>query len=596
MNREYLHGYALAKKSKGKVQILETPYGLGDFVPVLAEGTTKPRMLKDRFADVVNVKDFGAKGDGTHDDTEAIQSMLSALGYVRFPRGGYKLLSTTIDAPVYFDVGSFVTVGEGEKVAFRASIDSPRQYIFRGKGTYDLGNDENSGENARQIHASWFGASPSVTPSDDQTEFIQKACESFGNRREGVIVFDVGNYYVSKTIGVPRGVWIKGQGTRRTVFHVSSDGYPVFKTLEQACRFTGIQLELTGIQKREYPFIQLDHSTCEVDDIRTLSSPGVVVNNTQCKVENVFGASSVDLGEESALVKVMADGCTVRNIHANTSDKGFGSLVCLDSSTHTVGNTFIDNVQCNMPGIPVLVKGQGHSIVNTLISNVRSAVYASAVKNTPAAVRVVNNGNAQIRALQINGVQALSKCDSIVSIEQNGTSSTSDIHLSNICNANQKAGIRFKQTAGTLTHIVVSDTVDVKSADKPFEIIGNVTDLAIAPTAFGNARPPVTYDFTIEKDQVQVIELRKNVFTGFILISSGYSHYGFYLLRAAPTNPTLLKIAATDSFNAMMGEELVGTSGVASKFNISVKDSNVYLENRLDNQQRVSCTIFTGIQ
>ena len=46
MNPEYLHGYALAKKSKGKVQILETPYGLGDFVPVLAEGTTKPRCSR----------------------------------------------------------------------------------------------------------------------------------------------------------------------------------------------------------------------------------------------------------------------------------------------------------------------------------------------------------------------------------------------------------------------------------------------------------------------------------------------------------------------------------------------------------------------
>lgn len=74
MNKEYLHGRAFVKKSKGKIQIFETPYGLGDFVPVVAEGTTKPRMLKDRFADVVNVKDFGAVGDGVHDDTAAIQA------------------------------------------------------------------------------------------------------------------------------------------------------------------------------------------------------------------------------------------------------------------------------------------------------------------------------------------------------------------------------------------------------------------------------------------------------------------------------------------------------------------------------------------
>lgn len=89
MEREYLHGRAFVKKSKGKIQIFETPYGLGDFVPVVAEGTTKPRMLKDRFADVVNVKDFGAVGDGVTDDTEAIQAAIDSGKNVFIPMGVY---------------------------------------------------------------------------------------------------------------------------------------------------------------------------------------------------------------------------------------------------------------------------------------------------------------------------------------------------------------------------------------------------------------------------------------------------------------------------------------------------------------------------
>jgi hypothetical protein len=42
----------------------------------------------------VNVKDFGAKGDGIHDDTAAIQAAINSGRYVYFPWGTYKLTDT----------------------------------------------------------------------------------------------------------------------------------------------------------------------------------------------------------------------------------------------------------------------------------------------------------------------------------------------------------------------------------------------------------------------------------------------------------------------------------------------------------------------
>lgn len=58
-------------------------------IPVVATGTTEPRPLKDRFADVVNVKDFGAVGDGVTDDTVAFEAAAATGKAVFVPYGQY---------------------------------------------------------------------------------------------------------------------------------------------------------------------------------------------------------------------------------------------------------------------------------------------------------------------------------------------------------------------------------------------------------------------------------------------------------------------------------------------------------------------------
>lgn len=92
----HLQGYAFAKKKGDTIHVFEGPHTLADFMPVIAEGSDIPRMLKDRFADVVNVRDYGAVGDGISDDTEAIQAACDhagALGFalIVFPHGSYKV-------------------------------------------------------------------------------------------------------------------------------------------------------------------------------------------------------------------------------------------------------------------------------------------------------------------------------------------------------------------------------------------------------------------------------------------------------------------------------------------------------------------------
>lgn len=57
---------------------------------VKARGSTELRTLGERFSDVVNVRDFGAKGDGTTDDTAAF-NLAAKNGVVYVPAGTYRI-------------------------------------------------------------------------------------------------------------------------------------------------------------------------------------------------------------------------------------------------------------------------------------------------------------------------------------------------------------------------------------------------------------------------------------------------------------------------------------------------------------------------
>jgi len=107
------------------------------FTPFIATGTTFARNLVTREADVVNVKDFGAVGDGIADDTAAIQAAFNSLQFlptqlrkfVYFPQGRYNFTQLTLPVVVFYclygdGTGSvLVQKGNGIKYAPLTALD-----------------------------------------------------------------------------------------------------------------------------------------------------------------------------------------------------------------------------------------------------------------------------------------------------------------------------------------------------------------------------------------------------------------------------------------------------------------------------------------
>jgi hypothetical protein len=84
----------------------------------IATGSTTARDLANRFADIFNVKDFGAVGDGTTDNQAAFQAAINAAlaaggGTIYIPKGIYNFPNTSNAAKLDPGLGNLTFKGDG---------------------------------------------------------------------------------------------------------------------------------------------------------------------------------------------------------------------------------------------------------------------------------------------------------------------------------------------------------------------------------------------------------------------------------------------------------------------------------------------------
>lgn len=115
--------------------------------PITSTVSTTARTLENRFADIYNVKDFGAVGDGTTDNQAAFQAAVNAAlaaggGTIYIPKGTYWFSSMANSAKINVGNGNLTFKGDGNSSILKFAQPN----FYSGSLFFNADNTPNKGD------------------------------------------------------------------------------------------------------------------------------------------------------------------------------------------------------------------------------------------------------------------------------------------------------------------------------------------------------------------------------------------------------------------------------------------------------------------
>ena len=170
------------------------------------------------FDYIINVKDYGAVGDGTTDDTAAIQAAIDAIpasgATIGFVDVGDYLISSALTFPVnaclYIGKGARIKKSSSATITINGSFTAGLYQVFL---SFSAGNINFASGVIHNVYTDWFGFDET-----DNGPIIQMALDSLLTPRAGTVWLPTKTIPVTTTVTLRYGISLKGGDCRARIW------------------------------------------------------------------------------------------------------------------------------------------------------------------------------------------------------------------------------------------------------------------------------------------------------------------------------------------------------------------------------------------